>query len=638
MLRPAIKNGAQRQKAAAAPQVCSFPRAPSYNYLSAVAQASSSGSTPDVANPLNTSDHSSKGHRKTSWMSRDQTPRNGEVAGRTPTQSRRPRRNSVGVKLTNSGKKKAINPVVSDAVLSLHRGVLDALQKRKPLELLHALITASEDPVYLHSLRKTTIAEIFQALDPARFLAPLKAAYLDLGESCSVTHYYFDVIRPLSKIFAQYESLIRLLLTRWKNCGRKFGLMEYKLQLNVARVAGDRLGAHKIFSRSMVANHIKPDTDCCNYYLEARCWYSHHQRPKDLRKKATRRDLTPRQRQPPEDEEWLLLNGLHLKTGGIKEETMRIFTFMCKAGAGIDVNTYCMLILALGRDGDMEQIYVILQNVWEVDVDTAINGEDKDVRYDHDMRRSSPFYPDQNLLYTIAHVFAANNQLPSALRMVDVFARKYNIPIGPETWNQLLEWTYVLSGERSKANQHTDRVSSHLPLASVQGLWNTMVSAPYNVKPSILMYDHYVKNMIRRKRLSEVLQLMQAGREIHEDHNVLDRFEEKQDSRRFSAITSEAGLTFGAGTVLIEKQRRKEIRKLKNYRDTEMIRDWVQKVLRETDWFGSDRAMQSRYVTADIPKIIEKFWTYRPASGFTYEGLTCDIQIRSEDRGLFCSE
>jgi hypothetical protein len=120
---------------------------------------------------------------------------------------------------------------------------------------------------------------------------------------------------------------------------------------------------------------------------------------------------------------------------------------MVESGVPGNEETFCLMITAMGREGDLDSIANILKRVWQIDVEALLAADETSVPSARSYPEDSPFYPSNKLLFTLAHAYGTNNNIPLALRLVDYVSSQYSlpIPIPIEVWNELFQWTYVLS-------------------------------------------------------------------------------------------------------------------------------------------------------------------------------------------------
>lgn len=169
---------------------------------------------------------------------------------------------------------------------------------------------------------------------------------------------------------------------------------------------------------------------------------------------------------------------------------------MLKDGAVANEESFRIVMTALAREGDLETVQSILHRMWNINVDGLRKGKDEEALKPKYMDPSNPLRPTANLLFTVAHAFGINNDIPIALRLVDFIARHYDLQIPRETWEQLFEWTFVLSLPRTGVKARTDGTrEGELPQQAVANLWNTMTGTAYLIKPTMGMYNHLMRNL-----------------------------------------------------------------------------------------------------------------------------------------------
>jgi hypothetical protein len=133
--------------------------------------------------------------------------------------------------------------------------------------------------------------------------------------------------------------------------------------------------------------------------------------------------------------------------------------------------------------------------------------------------RHSPFHPTRLLLYSIAHTYGINNQIPTALRLIDYISSQYSVPIPIDVWKVLLQWTFVLSVDPKRKRRNGEPVDTgkdigQLPREAVSNLWNTMISEPYKIKPTLEMYNYLIINLSYRQRFGEMQIRMEEARRL----------------------------------------------------------------------------------------------------------------------------
>lgn len=190
------------------------------------------------------------------------------------------------------------------------------------------------------------------------------------------------------------------------------------------------------------------------------------------------------------------------KTENVRDTALTIYKCMMESGATPNSMTFDILILAVARMGDFASIHRILKEVWGVDV-TALGNPGVPEPMQPLTTPDSPLYPSPHTLAAVAAVFGSNNDIETAIRIIDHLTRRYKIPITNPAWVVLLNWTYVFT-----------RPQATLPKFSVINLWIIMTSAPYKVKPTLEMYDYIVRSLIARKMLPDAETMINRGLKV----------------------------------------------------------------------------------------------------------------------------
>ncbi|TAQ86076.1 hypothetical protein B7494_g5597 [Chlorociboria aeruginascens] len=358
------------------------------------------------------------------------------------------------------------------------------------------------------SLPPTTFSEILRCLDPKHFVG----RYSDLAKELSINnahhvgfppvdphgHYAFSLI-----FFSQIKGIIEARL----EAGFNISLTDYKYLLKCARITGDKSAVDAIWAT--LALKYVPDTECYNHLLATKCWGDMKNPSQRHRLRIVPRNTAPREREYRP----VPLQGHRIGQHGIKHEVSMIFHNMVKEGSAGNEETFCLMIVALAREADMVGIASILKRVWDIDVEAIINNESVSQAKPYPL--DSPFYPTDRLLMAIAHSYGINNSIPTAIRLVDYVSQQYSLNISNRVWSELLERTYVLSLPRNSKSIESGNAIGQLPPQALSQLWATMTSEPYNVKPTIKMYDPYIKNLISRQRFGEAEIRMNEARALY---------------------------------------------------------------------------------------------------------------------------
>ena len=391
----------------------------------------------------------------------------------------------------------------------LQEAVARNLQNEEYDALLPALLRLSQRPEALESLSSTFLAESIHSLKPQHFIDPAKLAYH--GMHPTIIQSLHGSMRQLRDIFFDYTQSLRVLTGRMRRAGKKFRLREYTTLMDAARATGDaRLALY--LRNCMREDEIELDTTCYNYFFESLSWDKGHEPIESYKLRVTAWNL---KNQSIRDR----VGALHyhrISAAKLKTIFIRAYEEMVQNGISSNATTYCLFMQALSRSGELDFAKLVMQKIWDIDVDKVMNDEDETAIFECDLDRSSPLFPNQELLFTIAHIFGSNNQMSTALRLVDHVARKYDLEIDSDVWMQLAQWTFVLSkrrGGRNLERKESDSVGQ-LPIDSFEQLWRTMTSEPYNLQPDELLYNMRIRSLRRRNLRHVMIQVMEEIRDL----------------------------------------------------------------------------------------------------------------------------
>ena len=465
-------------------------------------------------------------------------------------------------------------------------------------------------------------------LDPSIFIEPYAQIYEDIHPGAQAA--MKDQTLHMKEVFTNYSEIFQKIVENRTAHRRDLSFEEFKLHLNVARCLRDGKMASNIWAE-LVRSGKDPDTICYNHYFEAMCWSNTHDYIEISKLRVESRSLIARsQRSRYKMSKWDSQLGYQTGEHSLKAQITNTFSKMVETGVTADGKTFSLLMTALSREGDIRGVKSILKKVWDVDVDD-IMASDFDSFKLANIKLESPLYPTDDLLFVVAHVFGSNNDLPTALRIVDHLSRKYDIKVGRKTWDELLRWAFVLSVPRSSRHERRpDLLSGQLPLKSVTRLWETMVAPPYKCKPSMRMYGFYIKNAVYRRHLDLVLGAMLEGLSIHRSlmrHHMSLKLQ--RDANINNGTTSPHLDPFISLHWLQKMEKRARLLEFRNFT---MISRWFCWLLDESQWYGGT-AKIVLWERLKLPLAIEVFWDFRPRGKIFYSIETGHVELACHDRG-----
>ncbi|KAH0367388.1 hypothetical protein KCU65_g4713, partial [Aureobasidium melanogenum] len=357
---------------------------------------------------------------------------------------------------------------------------------------------------FIRSLPENTFTEILAHLEPKNDLSKTLIPYSRLS-SATVQQLHL----PSSyHVIRRYLLDAVQILDQRKKSGRILGVVDYSIILGFARWLGLKDIA-VTFWKSMQADNVVPDLRCYNNYLGA--IVSNLRHDPDARQNHRVTSFGTEARRKPNLS--LRFAAYHVGIGGIKDSALELHREMLKSEIVPDEETFRLLILGVGREGDLDTVKKLLRQVWRIDVDAIVDGlEEEHSKHELDVLPTSPLHPTPFLVYAVAHVFSINNEIPAALKLVDHISQTYNVKVFDYVWHELLNWTFVLSLPR----QASKNEQAILPKASVQKLWEVMRNKPYNVRPNMDMYNKLIKSLFRQQRTRDMWHYMCEALPLYE--------------------------------------------------------------------------------------------------------------------------
>ncbi|KAI4728382.1 hypothetical protein E4T49_03725 [Aureobasidium sp. EXF-10728] len=350
------------------------------------------------------------------------------------------------------------------------------------------------------------------------------------------------------------------ILDQRKRSGRDLSVVDYSLILGFARWTGLRDVA-ETFWKSMQTDGFVPDLKCYNNYLGAMVSNLRHDPDVRHSRRVTKFRIEARSQPSPSARHAAYRFG----NGGIKEGVLELYREMLKNEIVPDEETFRLLILGVGRERDLDTVKKLLRQVWKIDVDAIVGGaKDGQPMHQLDIPLTSPLHPTPFLIYAVAHVFGINNEIPTALRLVDHISQTYNVEVVDHVWHELFNWTFVLSLPRQESRGE----QAILPKGSLHKLWEVMRNKPYNIRPTLDMYNKLIKSLFRQQRTRDMWHYMSEALPLYEAicketrllnkalHRALKRSEpvgtlqQKYDCSRFNEKASRLALKRWARLLL----------------------------------------------------------------------------------------
>jgi hypothetical protein len=428
---------------------------------------------------------------------------------------------------------------------SFHEDIQSSLLRKDYRGLINVFRSAADNNLdFIRSLPENTFTEVLAHLQPKNVLSKVVAPYSRLSPAMVQQLHLptaYDSIR------GHLLDAVQILDQR-KRSGKTLSVIDYSLILGFARWTGLKDVADT-FWKSMQADNIVPNLTCYNNYLGAIVSNLRHDPDVRHTQRITTFGNDARSISTPGSR----YAAYRFGTGGVKEDVMMLHREMLEIDIVPNEETFRLLVLGVGREGNLDTVKKLLRQVWSIDVDAIVDGlKEGYSERGLSISPTSPLYPTPFLIYAIAHAFGINNEIPTALRLVDHISQTYKVQVFDYVWHELLGWTFVLSLPR-QASRGEQAV---LPKGSVQKLWKVMRNEPYNLCPTMDMYDKLIKSLFSQQRtqdmwyyMCEALPLYETMRKETRDlnkslHRVLKRsqpvgtLQQKYDRSRLNEKSS----------------------------------------------------------------------------------------------------
>ena len=497
--------------------------------------------------------------------------------------------------------------------------LLEAIRLDDPQTLLVEFWEQSRDPAILAAIPATTFLEVLRLLDRRQSFVAWFREY----KQWHPKHYWMllDLDRQFYQSLQDCRTLYRDI---WRRRLRSVGHMGVREYAGFLRLACNTWNGDAALSlmNDMLRRDVQPDLICYNLYFEARCWSDMWNPYERQLRRVIPYNQNIHQKYPTRTSADMTIKGYRIEEGGLKSEVTRMFVKMVGEGTMADTTALGHLMTALAREGDLDGVRSILRKTWNVDADTTSEA-DNECQNETLIPRDSPIYPDQALLFVIAHVFGSNNDVPTAVRLVDHFSRKFKVPIPYIAWSELLEWAFVLSTRRYNINDVRGVELGRLPLDSVHSLWDVMISKPYFIQPGFEMYDLMIRSMWRRLKINSMLQYVTEGVKIAQRH-----LQQHRNLVRMKDYLEKKGAYGADAKDLAYYKRRIDVAHRRRLQSFVTVHKWFRLLLSKRRWISDRRYHLIIWERQGIPNVVKGLWRYRAARGVRYSAATGFVHLR----------
>ncbi|EXJ84421.1 hypothetical protein A1O3_05088 [Capronia epimyces CBS 606.96] len=486
------------------------------------------------------------------------------------------------------------------------------LQENNPDRILLGLVTSSIGDVFVATADDETFTRAICALDPEYFIAPYRNLHRYVKPTLE-SEPRFRIVKSLEERITTFIGILDTLVTLRQDSGYDIPLDIYRHLLRCAAAGGQGNMARNVFRNLLPERNMIPDLECYNYFMEALNWNEAYGRFERYQLRVTPYSLDRRSstyRRTGYTGHGVATSSNPDNEQSIRLEVLRVFNELVRQGLRGNEATFCNLMVAMGREGDIVSVKSVLKSVWNVDLDALDKYDEEELESPTFYEEGSPLRPTERLLFTVVHIFATNNEISVAGMLLDYLSRNYNLTIPEDLWTYLLEWTFVLScqqqGWRVRKGFGVGRVS----FQAVESLYDVFHSEPYNIKPKIIDLIFRAKMWTRRHTLDRALDDIRACMQMLDEErtNLSVLYDEMREKLR----TKYDGI-FEDGVASVEFLKLKREFLFASLRldcHLQLIIIAVRNAFKQKDWPGSRREVEWAY--RRLPQLVEEWSDYLP--------------------------
>ncbi|KIX08319.1 uncharacterized protein Z518_02975 [Rhinocladiella mackenziei CBS 650.93] len=488
----------------------------------------------------------------------------------------------------------------------------ELLQENNPDRILLGLVSRSIGDVFVANADDDTFSQAICALHPDHFIVPYRELHHHLKPSLEVQPRY-RLVTSLEERIDTFIKILDTLVVLRQEKGYIISLEVYRHLLHCAAAAGHRSLAKNVFRKFMPEANVKPDLECFNYFMEALNWnnaYGRHERyhlrviPYNLHRRSS-----------PQEYKGFTGHEVASPThpgnpNSIRLEILRTFNELVRQGLQGNEATFCNLMVAMGREGDIASVKSVLKSVWNIDVDALEHYDEEEIESPRFYEDDSPLRPSGRLLFSVVHIFGTNNQISVASMLLDYISRNYNLEIPEFVWSHLLEWTFVLASQdrnyRIQKGFGIGRVSGQ----AVESLYTVFHSEPFNVKPKIVDLMFRVKVRAKKGMLDMTLEdIRECMRMLEEDRTnvsiLYDKMRYHLDRGYYTLFKS--GIP---AADFLRLRREFVLASLKLECSLQLIIIAVRNVFKEKEWPSAGRGVEWPY--RRLPGLVKEWSDFLP--------------------------
>ncbi|KAI5807019.1 mitochondrial ATPase expression-domain-containing protein [Geopyxis carbonaria] len=417
----------------------------------------------------------------------------------------------------------------------------------------------------LGQLRHSDFSAVLRSIQAAGYVSiQNRHKLLDSGHAIMLTE---------DAAFKEVKRKLQFVMWNMRWNGHHLSSSDYFHVLDCARQGDDVEFAEDVWNRLAGDTRVAANVWHYNSYMATVCGTSKTERWSRINDETLKRRTSSEEKNP-------------------RNKALVLLSRMTNRGVWPNSMTFDLVIMAAGKLGDMKRVRATLLKAWGVDVSNLPEDDIPEAERETSVRLpdDSPTYPTIHTLLAVAVTFGSNGHVDDAFRIVDYMSKRFNLEITRPTWIALLNWAYTSTF--TKASDQT------VPPTALVNIWTSMVSAPYNIRPTIEMHDYLVRSYLWRSMPDAAEGAMYSGLSLLASaYRQLERSEARlralvADPRsRAHALSAER-------TALALAQRN-------IFRGRSIIRRWAELLA-----LGHEQEMNVGFARTRIPDIVQNWGTF----------------------------
>jgi hypothetical protein len=204
--------------------------------------------------------------------------------------------------------------------------------------------------------------------------------------------------------------------------------------------------------------------------------------------------------------------------------SIRLFRYIVYNGYRVNEELICAVMIAFGRAGSLKVVGTeILWNYFGIipPESESLDSVPSATPF-QDPRRLPPppkvrLRPTVLLMRAIVETYGSNGEIRLAMHLVRELAIAHKIDIPPDVWQDLLEWTYIMSTPPASTAWKKAGLHAKVPdRGTVENIWHLM-TVTFKVEPGFEDYKVLIRTLIARRRSdpSEALSHMREALKLY---------------------------------------------------------------------------------------------------------------------------